>query len=105
MNILHLDFLSLPDQPTNLMVDNIKSRSAKMSWIDPLTTGDEGLTKFRIKLKKDNSPIQNITTNKVNQHTLNYLIPYTAYEITVAARNKHGFGEETITSFSTSEEG
>ena len=109
MNILHLNFpltpALLPDQPTNLNVNNIKSRRADISWMDPDITGDGGLTRFRIKLKKDNSLIQNITTNKVNQYTLNNLIPYTTYEIAVAAGNKHGFGEETITSFSTSEEG
>ena len=94
-----------PDQPTNLTVTNIKSRSAEISWIDPVNTGDGDLARFRIKLKNDNSLIQNITTNKVNQYTLSYLIPYTRYEISVAAGNKHGFGEEKIASFSTSEEG
>ena len=109
MNILHLNFpltlALLPDQTTNLIVNNIKSRSAEISWQDPVITGDGRLTRFRIKLKKDNSLIQNIITNKVNQYTLNNLIPFTTYEITVAAGNKHGFGEETNTSFSTSKEG
>ena len=94
-----------PDQPTNLTVTNITSRSAEISWIDPVNTGNGSLTRFRIKLKKDNSVIQNITANKVNQYTLSNLIPYTKYEVTVAAENKHGFGEEAITSFLTSEEG
>ena len=109
MNILHLHFpftlALIPDQPTNLAVTNIKSRSAEISWIDPVNTGEGDLTRFRIKLKKNNFLIQNITTNKVNQYTLSNLIPCTKHEITVAAGNKHGFGEETITSFLTSEEG
>ena len=95
----------LPDQPTNLTVTNIKSRSAKISWIDPVNTGNGSLTRFWIKLKKDNSLIRNITSDKVNKYTLNNLNPYTTYEISVAVGNKDGFGVETKTSFLTSEEG
>ena len=105
LNINSFSPALLPDQPTNLTVINIKSRSAEISWIDPVNTGYGTLTRFWIKLTKDNSVIQNITTNKVNQYTLNNLIPYTTYEITLAPGNKHGFGDETITLFLTSEEG
>ena len=56
-------------------------------------------------MKKENSRLWNSVTDKVNAYTLINLIPHTPYEISVAAGNKHGFGEETITSFSTSEEG
>ena len=70
-----------------------------------MNTGDGDLERFWIKLIKHGSLIQNITINKVNQYTLSNLIPYTPYNISVAAENKHGFGEETNTSFSTSEEG
>jgi hypothetical protein len=58
-----------------------------------------------IKLKKEKSLILNTTTDIVNEYKLDKLTPYTTYEISVAVRNKHGFGEETITSFTTSEEG
>jgi hypothetical protein len=92
-----------PDKPTNLKVTNIESRIADISWLDPSNTGDEGLTHFRIK---GNSSIPlNIIIKKVNKYKLNNLTPYTTYEISVAAGNKHGFGEETITSFTTSEDG
>jgi hypothetical protein len=87
------------------MVTNIKSRSAKISWADPNNTGDRDLTGFRIKLKEKNSLIQNITKAKDNEYDLDNLTPYTTYKISVAVGNKHGFGEETITSFLTSEEG
>ena len=88
------------------MVTNIKSRSVEMSWLDPDNTGDGNLTGVWIKLKKENSLTQNIITkDKVNEYKLNNLKPYTIYKISVAARNKHGFGEETITSFTTSEDG
>jgi hypothetical protein len=58
-----------------------------------------------IQLKKKNSLVQNITNDKDNEYDLDNLTPYTTYEISVAVRNRHGFGEETITSFRTSEEG
>jgi ATP-dependent phosphoenolpyruvate carboxykinase len=95
----------LPDKPTNLTVTNIKSRGAEISWINPENTGDGDLTGFRIKLKKENSLIQNIAKDKVNEYELDNLTPYTIYKISVAAGNRHGFGEETITAFKTSEEG
>jgi hypothetical protein len=95
-----------PDKPTNLTVTNIKSKSAEISWLNPDNTGDGGLTEVWIKLKKENSLIRNITEDKVNElYKLNNLKPYTAYEISVAVRNKHGFGEETNTSFKTLEGG
>ena len=104
-----LNFFSLallPDQPTNLTVTNIKSRSAEISWIDPVNTGNGSITRFWIKLKKDDSLIQNIiTTDKAKKYTLNNLTPYTTYEIYVAIGNIHGFGEEIKTPLSTSEEG
>ena len=95
----------VPDPPRSLTMTNITSRSAEISWIDPVNTGSGSLTRFWIKLKKDGSLIQSITTNKVNHYTLPNLIPYTKYEISVAGGNKHGFGEEAITLFLTSEEG
>ncbi len=105
MPMISLFVALLPDKPTNLMVTNIKSRSAEISWLDPENTGDGNLTGFWIKLKKENSLLLNTTTNKLNKYERDNLTPYTTYEITVAAGNKHGFGEETITSFITPEEG
>jgi hypothetical protein len=95
-----------PDKPTNLTVTNITSRSAEISWQDPEYHGRYYVSRFWIKLKKENSLILNITTGRVNKYEINNLTPYTTYEISVAAGNYLGFGEETITSFSTtSEEG
>ena len=84
---------------TTLTVTNIKSRTAKISWVDPENTGDGDLTGFWIQLKKESS------LNKNNKCDLDNLTPYTTYKISVAVRHKHGFGEETITSFLISEEG
>ena len=100
----------LPDKPTNLTVTKITSRSAEISWADPENTGDDKgrlavLSGFFIKLKKENSLIWNITTDKVNQRKLTNLTPNTTYQISVAAGNEKGFGEETITSFTTLRKG
>jgi hypothetical protein len=91
--------------PTNLTVTNITSRSAKISWQYPKDHGRLGLSRFWIKLKKENSLILNITTGKVNEYEINNLTPYTTYEISVAPGNDYGFGEESNNSFLTSEEG
>ena len=105
LNIHSFSLALVPDEPTNLTITNITSRSAEISWKDPVNTGNGTLTRFRIKLKKDGSVIRNITTNKVNKYILNNLTPYTTYEISVVSGNKHGFGKETNTLFLTSEEG
>ncbi len=96
----------VPDKPINLTVTNITSRSAEISWLDPKDQGRYGISRFWIKLKKENSQIISITTTvKVNAYEINNLTSYTTYEISVAAGNRYGFGEETITSLLTSEEG
>jgi hypothetical protein len=92
--------------PINLTVTNINSRSAEISWQDPQDHERFGLSRFWIKLKKENSLILNITTRKVNTYEINNLTPDTTYEISVTAETDYyGFGEESTTSFLTSEEG
>ena len=83
------------------------SRSAEISWQDPQNSGDGNLTRFWIQLKKKNTSdlVHNITTGKVNKYQIDNLTPYTIYEISVAAGNKNGFGDETQTSLTTMEEG
>ena len=105
--ILVLFYIGLvPYKPTNLTVTNITSRSAEISWLDPKRRVEyDRFSRFWIKLKKENSEILSITTGKVNGYEINNLTSYTRYEISVAAGNSNGFGEETITSFLTSEEG
>ena len=106
LSFISFFFIALfPDKPTNLTVTNIKSRSVEISWLDPYHSGDKVLSRFLIKMKKENSLIVNTTTNKVNKYKSDNLTPFTKYEISVAAGNQNGFGEETITSFVTSEEG
>ena len=95
----------LPDKPTNLQVTNVKSRSAKITWQSPQNTGDGILERFLIKLTKDNSLIWNKTTGIQDTYTLDNLSPGTTHKISVAAGNQHGFGEETIESLTTLEEG
>ena len=91
------------------MVTNITSRSVVIFWQDPQNKGEtnrEGLTGFWIQLQRGKSSIQNITTDKVNKYEIVNLTPYTTYEISVTAGNKHGFGNAgNISLFTTSEEG
>ena len=75
-----------------------------MSWLDPKDRG-YGISRFSIKLNKENSQILSITTGKVNKYKIINLTSYNTYEISVAAGNSYGIGEETLTSFLTSEEG
>ena len=108
--ITHLNiictFSDLVLLPINLTVTNIKSRNAEISWQDPKDHERFGVSRFRIKLKTENSLILNITTGKVNKYEMNNLTPDTTYEISVAAETDYyGFGKESITSFLTSEEG
>ena len=101
--ILYSPLAAIPGRPRNLKVTNITSRSAEISWLYPYNLR---LSNFWIKLKKENSLILNITTERVNKYEIRNLTSYTTYEISVAAGNEYGFGEEAITSFSTaSEEG
>jgi hypothetical protein len=82
------------------------SRSAEISWQDPKYHGlYTSISRFWIKLKKENSLILSVTTRKVNKYEINNLTPYTIYEVSIAAGNYYQFGEETNTSFLTSEEG
>ena len=109
-NTLISFFLALvPDKPRHLTVTNIKSRSAEISWLDP-NPGNPciqlNITQFSIQVKKDDDVlIISGNTGKVYEYKLRDLTPYTTYEISVAAGNTHGFGEETNTWFITSEEG
>ena len=95
----------VPDKPTNLTVTNITSSSADVCWLDPKDRGRYRISRFWIKVKKENSQVLSITTGKVNAYQINHLTPYTTYKISVAGGNYRGFGEETTTSFRTSEEG
>ena len=106
---LSLSLLGLvPDKPRNLTVANITSTSAVISWLDPERQWNDysSLSRFFIKLKKENTLILNISTGKVNEYEFNNLTPYTTYEISVAAGNdEYGFGEDSFIAFITSEEG
>ena len=105
---LYFEFFPIalvPDKPTNLTVINITSNGVEISWIDPKNQGRYRLSRFWIKLKKENFLILSISTGKVNKYRIENLTPYTTYEISVAAGNYLGFGEEISTLFLTFEEG
>ena len=105
--ILYFSSIGLiPGKPRNLTVANITSRTAVISWLDPqLQEFFEYASRFFINLKKENTTILSIATGKVNKYKLYNLTSYTTYEISVSAGNYYGVGEESVTSFLTSEEG
>ena len=106
--ILYFSIGLIPGKPRNLTVANITSKTAVISWLDP-EVGVQGFlyyaSRFFINLKKENTTILSIATGKVNKYKLYNLTSYTTYEISVAAGNYYGVGEESVTSFLTSEEG
>ena len=108
---MHFVQAVVPHKPRNLTVTNITSRSADVSWLDPANPNDQGyshryVTKFFIIFKKDKSIVLNITTdNRIHDYEINSLIPYTTYEISVAAGNDIGYGKEAVLLFLTSKEG
>ena len=100
----------VPDKPRNLTVAYITSKSAVISWLDLKSANHKkesrrGLLRFLINLKKGKVLIWSITMGKVNEYKLNNLTSYTTYEISVSAGNHYGFGEESVISLLTSEEG
>ena len=97
----------VPDKPRNLTITNITSTTAVISWLDPerQSKHDDHVSRFFIKVKRENTAIPSIVTEKVNELKLNNLTSYTTYDISVAAGNHYGIGEESVTLFLTSEEG
>ena len=96
--ILYNFFIGLvPDVPMNLAVTNLTPRSAKISWKHAFST-------YWIRLKKNNSLILNTTTTR-KRYEITNLTPNTRYEISVAAQNRYGLGQDTFTSFLTPEDG
>ena len=49
--------------------------------------------------------VQNFTIGDVVEYEIKNLAPFTAYKISIAAGNEHGFGKEIVASFTSSEEG
>ena len=98
--------MAFPDKPQSLTVTNITSTSAKISWQSPKDSGNYGLYRFWIKIKRDSSLVRSIITpGRQYSYQINHLNPYTEYEISVAGGNDRGYEQWTISSFLTSEEG
>ena len=104
--ILYNFFIGLvPDVPINLAVTNLTPRSAKISWErDRDYLFPNPFSTYWIRLKKNNSLILNTTTTR-KRYEITNLTPNTRYEISVAAQNRYGLGQDTFTSFLTPEDG
>ena len=98
--------MAFPDKPQSLTVTNITSTSATIIWKNPKDIGHFGLYRFWIKIKRGSSRVRStITSGRQYSYQINYLNPYTEYEISVAGGNDRGYEQWTISSFLTSEEG
>ena len=73
--------------------------------MNPKNRGYYGLSRFLIKLKKENSLIFGIAMGMVNHYRIDDLSPYVTYEISVTSGNYRGFENAATTFILTSEEG
>ena len=77
-----------------------------ISWLDPENqSAYVNSSRFLIKVENENLPTWSIATGNKNEFKLNNLTPNTTYKISVSAGNRYRFGEESVISLLTSEEG
>ena len=101
-------FLDLyPQEPSDLTLTDITSSSVVLSWKSPANLGEKPVSNFRIKVKRTGTILVlniDIKSSKDSMKVQN-LSPYTKYEISIAAGNSRGFGNEATVSFTTAEAG
>ena len=87
----------------------ISSSSVTFSWNSPIIDRfEKPILYYYIKIQKRFSGflVLNINhTNKINEKEVQGLLPYTEYEISIAAGNVYGFGEERNVTFTSAEAG
>ncbi|CAG2102462.1 unnamed protein product [Medioppia subpectinata] len=98
-----------PDTPLDVKVDDITSRSARVSWAPPFT-GNSRITKYHIYLKENPTEIsqqkRNITIPGTETvWTISELLPNNVYSLNVAAVNSLGISQSSLSiNFQTQEE-
>ena len=92
-----------------MTIINITSSSVTFTWNPPIIDRfEKPILYYYIKIQKKFSRflVLNIThTNKINEKEVQGLSPYTEYEISIAAGNVYGFGEERNITFTSAEAG
>ncbi len=91
----------VPDKLPKPTITQITPRSAEIYWKYKSYYPPQSNW---IKLEKNNTLLRTIKTVRTS-YKITSLTPYTTYEISVAAENDYGLGQETFTLFSTAEEG
>ena len=98
-----LSALEPPSAPINIVILELGSRTVVLSWQDGilLTPGNPPANIYQVLL--DNSLAITVTTSSV---TLEELLPFTSYNITIIAENRIGTSESSHPIFfMTAEEG
>ena len=97
----------LPDQVKQLFLAT--SSSVTFSWNPPIIDRfEKPISHYYIKIQKKFSGflVVNINeTNNINEKEVQGLSPYTEYEISIAAGNVYGIGEEKAVIFTSGETG
>ena len=99
----------LPDQVKQLTLVKITSSSVTFSWNPPtIDRFEKDISYYHIKIQKMISRflVLNINhTNKINEKEVQGLSPYTEYELSIAAGNVYGIGEEKTVTITSGETG
>ena len=98
-----LSALEPPSAPINIVILELGSRTVVLSWQDGilLTPGNPPANIYQVLL--DNSLAITVTTSSV---TLEELLPFTSYNITIIAENRIGTSDSSYPIFfMTAEEG
>ena len=99
----------LPGQVKILPFVKLTSSSVTFSWNPPIIDRfEKPILYYYIKIQKKISRflVLNINhTNKINEKEVQGLSPYTEYEISIAAGNVYGIGEEKTVPFTSGETG
>ncbi|XP_028402297.1 uncharacterized protein LOC114525264 [Dendronephthya gigantea] len=95
-----------PGRPFNLTVNKITSRSAEVSWLDPVVSSKNPVTRFWIILKHGGARVINkvIIFRGENKFSMKDLTPFTNYEVSVALANSKAYGDRVKIAFRTGEE-
>ena len=105
MYILHISLTEVPSAPVNIQRILNGSRTANISWQDGVSSNPGNLPtdSYQVLLLNDSRIVTfNVSTTTI---FLDQLLPFTNYTITIVARNRIGFSNNSEPfSFVTNEE-
>ena len=95
-----------PSAPRTLTVISTTPTSVIFSWEAPLEKGDGVVNQYHYEIRTQHLLVRNGSVASTNNIALvKKLKPYTKYELSLAARNKHGLGDRSSLSFTTQQAG